>query len=699
MKCKIRLFFLTLFGFALFLTTCSKKNPIANNIESEILELAKNTASILLENVTISDSSLVLVSGPIEPGSVLKENNIDKNNPVTTTLPDKSGNYFAFLIDDDPNAMLSHPHKFGWVNLDDNTFHIVNAGYPFTIYRPGTEPTPFEVKYHFTEDGINFFYLEGEGGANPQDISSKQEVDISSINKISQNKSGRTKIKEAIVMDGGDLNRFTKDPDTFTGWEFNSGIIAKELAQNNADPMQEWLGDYNFNIRRTSQYSGNSHPYVKNADQVYDLISSYAQKFKGLGPPDWGCDEFILYMTAHSIGSAMEFYTPDGGGNRFYPVYDKIYERLLEFPSYVKVTLFFDGCYTGNAITQHREGKIKEMCSNFCSLTIITSTDAMHSAVAPGVAWDSGTEDFIEADSEDRDGDGVEGDIQDRFFHMRSQSSSVKPTNPLYIHCPDGTSWCSTDGPIGDEDGDSFIDGNDNCPAISNPDQTDSDNDGVGDACDNCIETPNSDQSDSDGDGIGDECDNCSAVANPDQADTDGDGIGDACDDQDGDGIIDVEDNCPNTSNPEQIDSDNDGVGDACDNCPEASNPDQTDTDGDGIGDECDNPEILNVCDGVTHGDTTSEIKICVEYDELPLNNDWTTKFSLTKGDSAPSVKHVDHNESFKDCVTFTISSYGTYNWTAEVRGPSGTTIVTGTITVDSKNQECNNTGPEDGDN
>lgn len=50
----------------------------------------------------------------------------------------------------------------------------------------------------------------------------------------------------------------------------------------------------------------------------------------------------------------------------------------------------------------------------------------------------------------------------------------------------------------------------DNCPLVSNPDQTDSDPDGSdkkGDACDNCPTIPNLDQEDTDGDGRGDACD------------------------------------------------------------------------------------------------------------------------------------------------------------------------------------------------
>jgi len=48
--------------------------------------------------------------------------------------------------------------------------------------------------------------------------------------------------------------------------------------------------------------------------------------------------------------------------------------------------------------------------------------------------------------------------------------------------------------------------GVDNCPDVSNIDQTDTDNDGVGDACDNCPTVANANQADADSDGIGDDC-------------------------------------------------------------------------------------------------------------------------------------------------------------------------------------------------
>jgi hypothetical protein len=103
----------------------------------------------------------------------------------------------------------------------------------------------------------------------------------------------------------------------------------------------------------------------------------------------------------------------------------------------------------------------------------------------------------------------------------------------------------------------------------------DTDGDGVADAVDNCPGVSNANQSDADGDGRGDVCDNCPSVSNANQADTDGDGRGDVCD------------NCPVAFNADQVDADGDGKGNACDNCPNNANADQADSDGNGTGDAC----------------------------------------------------------------------------------------------------------------
>ena len=116
--------------------------------------------------------------------------------------------------------------------------------------------------------------------------------------------------------------------------------------------------------------------------------------------------------------------------------------------------------------------------------------------------------------------------------------------------------------PEADTDADGIPDSNDNCPAVSNPDQHDSDDppNAIGDAC-----------QDLDTDGIIDNEDNCKDTVNKDQANADGDSEGDACDtDKDNDGISDSEDKCPyndeNTCNPD-VDKDEDGIANDLDNC------------------------------------------------------------------------------------------------------------------------------------
>jgi len=109
-----------------------------------------------------------------------------------------------------------------------------------------------------------------------------------------------------------------------------------------------------------------------------------------------------------------------------------------------------------------------------------------------------------------------------------------------------------------DEDGDSIVDEEDNCPLVANTDQlnTDGAEDG-GDACDD----------NDDNDSWEDDYDNCPLVVNDDQFDSNEDGVGDACD-PDNDGAPSHLDNCPLIPNSDQLDSDGDGRGDACQGLP-----------------------------------------------------------------------------------------------------------------------------------
>jgi len=168
---------------------------------------------------------------------------------------------------------------------------------------------------------------------------------------------------------------------------------------------------------------------------------------------------------------------------------------------------------------------------------------------------------------------------------------------------------------LDDEDGDGIPDGEDNCPAVSNPGQADADKDGEGDVCDE----------DNDADGISDVEDNCIAVANPNQEDMDGDGIGDACDeDIDGDGIPNGQDNCLLDLNPDQKDFDGDLVGDACDE----------DGDQDGVIDARD--ACLETPSGAMVGDNGCSID-----QTCPLDNNWTNRHAYIRCVAYTATKYL----------------------------------------------------------
>jgi hypothetical protein len=85
--------------------------------------------------------------------------------------------------------------------------------------------------------------------------------------------------------------------------------------------------------------------------------------------------------------------------------------------------------------------------------------------------------------------------------------------------------------------------------------------------------TPDYLDTDSDGDTVLDGTDNCRLVANTPQTDSDGDGVGDACEaDSDGDGLSDVIEGQLGTD-PMDADSDDDGVIDGREPSPGAWTP------------------------------------------------------------------------------------------------------------------------------
>ena len=128
-----------------------------------------------------------------------------------------------------------------------------------------------------------------------------------------------------------------------------------------------------------------------------------------------------------------------------------------------------------------------------------------------------------------------------------------------------GTSWQNDIYGCPDGDGDGWLDDEDNCPSITNQNQTDTDGDEIGDACD----------PDDDNDGLLDDDDDC--PLHDQTTDSNCNGITDLDEDSDGDGVLNEFDECE--GHDDKIDSDNNGIPDGCDDKaqPETNTTNSTD--------------------------------------------------------------------------------------------------------------------------
>lgn len=172
----------------------------------------------------------------------------------------------------------------------------------------------------------------------------------------------------------------------------------------------------------------------------------------------------------------------------------------------------------------------------------------------------------------DSDGDGVLDDVDNCPLNNPGQEDFNQ--NGIGDVCEQNPAI----GPGIDRDGDGIPDVTEITVTFTDPDEADTDGDGINDGTEIVnLSDPNAADPDDDNicDGtipIAGDCDagpdNCPLVSNPDQTDTDGNGVGDVCEgDADGDGTPNESDNCPIVPN-DQTDTDNDGIGDACDTDP-----------------------------------------------------------------------------------------------------------------------------------
>ena len=230
--------------------------------------------------------------------------------------------------------------------------------------------------------------------------------------------------------------------------------------------------------------------------------------------------------------------------------------------------------------------------------------------------------------------------------------------------------FCALDCEGLDADSDAVCDDIDNCPSVSNVEQTNSDTDSLGDACDACDFDPDNDV---DSDQVCGDIDNCPNDSNTSQLDTDGDLAGNECDtDDDNDGQLDVGD-----LDPVNPDACGDMDTDTCDDCAVGTDgfgplPDSdvandgSDTDSDGRCDpgdaDDDNDGRLDGVDACPAGDTGWVSNGTTDFDSDGCRDDGEDMDDDNDGvgDAAdPSPKNADlcgdsDGDSCNDCAVGT---------------------------------------------
>jgi len=204
--------------------------------------------------------------------------------------------------------------------------------------------------------------------------------------------------------------------------------------------------------------------------------------------------------------------------------------------------------------------------------------DAIDNCPANSNAGQVDTDGDLEGDTcdYDDDGDGM-SDVWENTYGLLS----LDPTDAVLDADNDGLLnvdefRLGANPTASNSDGDSFIDGADNCPTTDNEDQEDYDSDNIGDLCD----------SDADGDGMSTAWESLHGLNN---------NLDDSGLDPDLDGLTNIEEYnndyyAPfnDSTDPFNEDTDGDSVLDGVDNCRLISNSSQGDLDGDNKGDVCD---------------------------------------------------------------------------------------------------------------
>jgi len=398
------------------------------------LTLEQEEAAKKIFNLSNVKEPAKIVFVKAESGTILRDAFDDKFVENTLQVPNIAGNYYAFWIDHEPDAFFHHEVSYGWLELETNEYKIIEASLLPYIFYPSEQPTPFQLLGSTSIGNIPILLAKGSGVDTKKDTSKKPAA--TTYSKTFDCIEGETN-RVAVVVDLGDKI----EGSTFIT---SSGAIA--LAAE-AEKVASYLNSNGYDeVFRISQYSGNSHPALQTNGPMLDVIlTSYANAFQCSKKSC--CHEFFVYVIGHGQKDGdMDIYSVKGV--EFDEYFMQSYAQLPgQAPSCVKVILWAGGCYSGHLISDY-SGILQSACgSNKCGITAMTSSGPNERSFLPTMFVDSAVDDFMEANN-DLDGDGIDGDLGDKFKHMRAENNPTKDkasTGPQLFTCNESQPLCALD--------------------------------------------------------------------------------------------------------------------------------------------------------------------------------------------------------------------------------------------------------------
>jgi len=379
--------FLGIFSLITILITSLPTSYATNDSpQSSMSPELEHVAKVLLNKIAINSTSNVVIFGPMEPSTKIVEDSLGDRTPSELIIPQKEGNYFVFFVNDVPEAMYEHPVRLAWLNLDDESYDVVNASWPPLIIEPNVPPEPTKLIGSSLINDVLFTSASGSGKGTPQDTSKKADA-FSQIKQINCKPGVIT--KTALVMDLGDKK-----------W-----TLPQSLADNlsdEADMMAAYLEDNGYSVIRVSQYWGNSHPSLQTTFTVPDALETVFILFldeirmnlicppansSSENPSPVCCHEFFLFIAAHGTSDGqIVIFKDDGSGQKDGIELSDLAATLQLFPPCVKLITFLDSCYSGNLLKGESLRAIKSRCNlSPCGVTVITSTDDSSWSWMPGL--------------------------------------------------------------------------------------------------------------------------------------------------------------------------------------------------------------------------------------------------------------------------------------------------------------------------